>query len=58
MGDVETADVSVRVIGGPKFDRHGNYEVPVEDADGQIADLRVWSKHLGQPERRSAPRTS
>ena len=50
MGDVERTDIAVRVLGQPKFDRHGNHEVPVEDADGQIADLRVWSKHLGQSE--------
>jgi len=50
MGDVEKTDIAVRVLGQPKFDRHGNHEVPVEDADGQIADLRVWSKHLGQSE--------
>lgn len=50
MGDVETTDITVRVLGPPKFDRHGNHEVPVDGGDGRPADLRVWSKHCGQPE--------
>jgi len=50
VGQVETTDITVRVLGPPKFDRHGNHEVPVEDADGQLSDLRVWSKHHGQVE--------
>lgn len=50
MGDVETTDITVRVLGPPKFDRHGNHEVPVEDGDGRPADLRVWSGQHGQPE--------
>jgi exonuclease SbcD len=47
---VETTDTTVRVLGPPKFDRHGNHEIPVEDADGRLSDLRVWSKHHGQVE--------
>jgi exonuclease SbcD len=50
VGKVETTDITVRVLGPPKFDRHGNHEVPVEDADGRVSDLRVWSKHHGQAE--------
>jgi UDP-2,3-diacylglucosamine pyrophosphatase LpxH len=43
-------DTTVRVLGPHKFDRHGNHEIPVEDADGRLSDLRVWSKHHGQVE--------
>ncbi|WP_423995907.1 metallophosphoesterase [Halorubrum trapanicum] len=50
MGKVETTNITVRVLGSPKFDRHGNHEIPVEDADGRLFDLRVWSKHHGQVE--------
>lgn len=50
MEEVETADITARVLGPPKFDRHGNHEIPVEDANGQLSDLRVWSKHHGQVE--------
>ena len=50
MGEIETADVTVRVLGPPRYDRHGNHEIPVKDEGGRIADVRVWSKHHGQPE--------
>jgi len=50
VGQVETTDITVRVLGPPKFDRHGNHEIPVEDADERVFDLRVWSKHHGQVE--------
>lgn len=36
----------------PQFDRHGNHKIPVEDAEGQFSDLRVWSKHHGQVKQR------
>lgn len=50
MGQIETTDITVRVLGPPQFDRHGNHEIPVEDADGRLSDLRVWNKHHGQVE--------
>lgn len=50
MDSIEIRNIRIRVLGPPTYDRHGNYEVPIEDAKGQLADLRVWSKHLGQPE--------
>lgn len=49
MGSVETTDIHIRVLGPPKYDRHGNHEVPVMDNDGRISDLRVWSQHHDRP---------
>lgn len=50
MEKVETTDITVRVLGPPEFDRHGNHEITVEDTEGGLSDLRVWSKHHGQVE--------
>ena len=50
MEKVEKTDITVRVLGPPKFDRHGNHEITVKEAGGGLSDLRVWSKHHGQVE--------
>lgn len=46
MADDELVDTRVRVLGPPKYDRHGNYEITVAGSETASADLRVWSKHV------------
>ena len=45
MGADDTIDIRVRVLGPPKYDQHGNFEVTVADAEGRVTDVRVWNTH-------------